>query len=73
MGPVKDLYPLFEFVYANGGNPNHKRDTIDQMRAQWWMLFNPDKITLDYTGSLVLSTHQMAWGRKDSEAQGERI
>jgi len=73
MGPVKDLYGIFEFVYNKGGNPNKKRDTIDQMRAQWWMLWNDDKVTLDYTGSLVLSTHQMAWGMKDSEAPIEIV
>ncbi|CAK0872511.1 unnamed protein product [Prorocentrum cordatum] len=64
MGPVRDLKPLFEWVYNNGG----KKGELDQLRAQWWMLSNPDKITLDYTGSLVLSIHQMAWGRPDSQA-----
>jgi len=73
MGPVKDLQPLFKFVYNNGGHPKKSGDTIDQMRAQWWMLFRPHKITLDYTGSLVLSIHQMAWGRKDSEAPIEIV
>jgi len=73
MGPVKDLYPLFEFVYNKGGNPNKKRDTIDQARAQWWMLSNDDRITLDYAGSLVLSIHQMAHGRGASKAPIEIV
>jgi len=63
MGPVKDLLPLFEFVYNKG-----RRGSNDQERAQWWMLSNPDRVTLDYAGSLVLSTHQMAHGRPESEA-----
>ncbi|CAK0825255.1 unnamed protein product [Prorocentrum cordatum] len=63
MGPVKDLLPLFEFVYNKG-----IRGSMDQARAQWWMLYNPDRATLDYAGSLVLSTHQMAHGRPESKA-----
>jgi len=66
MGPVKSLTPLFEYVYNQG----HKKgnDNLDQARAQWWMLWHPDRITLDYTGSLVLSIHQMAYGRPDHHA-----
>jgi len=69
MGPVKDLEPLFTWVYNKGG----KKGELDQLRAQWWMLTNPDRITLDYTGSLVLSIHQMAWGRPDSQAPIEIV
>jgi len=69
MGPVKDLEPLFQFVYNNGG----KKGELDQLRAQWWMLSNPGRITLDYTGSLVLSTHQMSYGRPDSKAPIEIV
>lgn len=64
MGPVKDLKPLFTWVYNDGG----KKGELDQLRAQWWTLSNPDRITLDYTGSLVLSIHQMAYGRPDNQA-----
>jgi len=74
MGPVKDLQPLFKFVYNDGGHPKKgKGDTIDQMRAQWYMLWHANKITLDYTGSLVLSMHNMVWGRPDSEAPIELL
>jgi len=61
MGPVKDLLPLFEFVYNKG-----KKGSMDQRLAQQWMLSYPDRATLDYAGSLVLSTHQMAHGRPES-------
>jgi len=61
MGPVRDLLPLFEFVYNKG-----IKGSMDQSRAQWWMLSHPDRVTLDYAGSLVLSTHQMAHGRPES-------
>lgn len=63
MGPVKNLKPLFEFVYNKG-----QRGQLDQMRAQWWMLSNFEKITLDYSGSMVMSIHNMAHGRQASEA-----
>jgi hypothetical protein len=63
MGPVKDLQPLFEFVYNQGSN-----QVMDQALAQWWMVTHSDRITLDYAGSMVLSLHQMAYGRADSQA-----
>ncbi|CAK0801237.1 unnamed protein product, partial [Prorocentrum cordatum] len=57
MGPVKDLQPLFEFVYNQGSN-----QVLDQALAQWWMVTHPDRITLDYAGSMVLSLHQWPTG-----------
>jgi len=63
MGPVKDLQPLFEFVYNKG-----IRGSMDQERAMWWMLGNSDRATLDYASSLVLSTHNMVHGRPESHA-----
>jgi len=68
MGPVKDLEQLFTWVYHGG-----KKGELDQGRAQWWMLTNPGRITLDYTGSLVLSIHQMAYGRPDNQAPIEIV
>lgn len=63
MGPVKSLKPLFEFVYHDG-----RRGELDQERAEWWVMAHQDHITLDYAGSMVLSTHQMVHGRPESEA-----
>lgn len=63
MGPVKSLKPLFEFVYHGGA-----RHELDQERAEWWLYTNQDKITLDYAGAMVLSTHQMIHGRPDDQA-----
>lgn len=52
MGPAHALEKFVTEVYQAGG--------FDQMAAQTYFLKHPEEVTLDYTGNLALSLHNIA-------------